>query len=300
MSLAVSFRPVPKLSARARVAVIAPAGPFDRASFEKGLGLVGARYSPVVDPGIFSAHRYLAGDDARRLSELRVATAADGIFCARGGYGVHRLLPALKAQDVKPQPLVGFSDITALHALWQCAGYRSLHAPVLTQLGNQPPDVVERLFATLESERPPAPLLGTGAIGAGAVEGPLLGGNLSVFTRLIGTPFMPPLDGAVLLIEDVGERPYRLDRMFMHLRLAGITTQVAGFALGEFTGCEEKDAPYSAADVLSELIAQTGKPCVFGLPIGHGAVNQPVPLGARVRLDTAGRRLEFLEGLVTP
>lgn len=300
MSLAVSFRPVPKLSARARVAVIAPAGPFDRASFEKGLSLVGARYEPVTDPGIFSAHRYLAGDDARRLSELRLAMTADAIFCARGGYGAHRLLPALKAQDVKAQALVGFSDITALHALWQCAGYRSLHAPVLTQLGNQPPDVVERLFATLESERPPAPLSGTGAVGAGAVEGPLLGGNLSVFTRLIGTPFMPPLEGAILLIEDVGERPYRLDRMFMHLRLAGITTQVAGFALGEFTGCEEKDAPYTAIDVLGELIAQTGKPCVFGLPIGHGTVNQPVPLGARVRLDTAGRRLEFLEGLVTP
>ena len=294
------FRPVPKLSPGSQVAVIAPAGPFDRPSFEKGLAVVQRRYAPSFDPGIFSTHRYLAGDDARRLQELRAATAKEAIFCARGGYGAHRLIRSLKAGDVRPQALVGFSDITALHALWQCAGYRSLHAPVLTQLGNQPAEVVERLFATLESEKPPPPLAGAGALGSGTVEGPLLGGNLSVFSRLVGTPFMPSLDGCVLLVEDVGERPYRLDRMFMHLKLGGVLEQLAGFALGDFTGCDEKDAAYGPLDVLGELIAQTGKPCVHGLPIGHGAVNQPVVLGARVRLDTANNQLQHLEGLVAP
>ena len=293
------FRPVPKLKPGSRVAVVAPAGPFDKPSFEKGLAVLARRYTPVVEPGLFSTHRYLAGDDARRLAELRGAGAHEAVFCARGGYGVHRLLPSLSPADVKPQALVGFSDITALHALWQCGGYRSCHAPVLTQLGNQPDDVVERLFTMLESDRPAPPLTGTGAVGSGGVQGPLIGGNLSVFTRLIGTPFMPSLDGAVLLIEDVGEKPYRLDRMFMHLVLSRSLERVAGFALGEFTGCDDKDAPYGSVDVLAELIAKTGKPCVYGFPIGHGAVNQPVALGVPVRLDTATRRLEFLEGLVT-
>ncbi len=292
------FRPVPPLKAGSRVGVIAPAGPFDRPSFEKGLALISARYTPILAPDIFSTHRYLAGTDARRLSELRSALGLDAIFCARGGYGAHRLLPSLSKDDVRPQALVGFSDITALHALWQCAGLRSLHAPVLTQLGTQPRVVTERLFATLESSAPPEPLSGTGGVNGGFAEGPLVGGNLSVFSRLIGTPFMPPLDGAVLLVEDVGERPYRLDRMFMHLKLSGAFDRIAGFALGDFTGCEEKGADYGPLDVLCELIEATRKPAVLGLPIGHGPVNMPVPLGARVRIEAASARLTFLEGLV--
>ncbi|HLY53116.1 MAG TPA: hypothetical protein VKQ31_08915, partial [Steroidobacteraceae bacterium] len=99
--------------------------------------------------------------------------------------------------------------------------------------------------------------------------------------------------------EDIGERPYRLDRMWTHLTLAGVFSRVRGIALGSFTHCEEKDADYSAGDVLRELAAATGLPCAAGFPIGHGAMNEPVPLGARVRLDAAGRRLEFLEPAVT-
>jgi len=130
---------------------------------------------------------------------------------------------------------------------------------------------------------------------AGTAEGPLLGGNLSVLTRLLGTPFLAPLEGAILLLEDVGERPYRLDRMWTHLALAGVFRQVRGIVLGDFTGCEERDAPYSSAEVLRELAAGTGLPCAAGFPIGHGTENQPLPLGVRVRLDAGSRRLVFLE-----
>jgi muramoyltetrapeptide carboxypeptidase len=127
----------------------------------------------------------------------------------------------------------------------------------------------------------------------------LLGGNLSVLTRLLGTPFMPSLDGAILLLEDQGERPYRLDRMWTHLRLAGIFERIRGIALGSFTGCDEPDAGHTSAEVLRELAQSEGLPCVAGFPIGHGDLNEPVPLGVRVRLEADAATLTFLEPAVS-
>ncbi|XXF79786.1 LD-carboxypeptidase [Myxococcaceae bacterium GXIMD 01537] len=294
------LKPLP-LRSRDTVHVVAPAGPFDRPGFEAGLALVQARYTPVHRPDLFSAHRYLAGDDARRREELAAAlldTSARAVFCARGGYGAMRLLPGLPLADAAPSALVGFSDITALHLALQAQGRVSIHGPVLTQLGKQPADVRERLFHLLESPEPPAPLTGSTTYVGGTAEGPLLGGNLSVLTRLLGTPYLPSLEGSVLLLEDVGERPYRLDRMWTHLRLAGAFSQVRGIVLGDFTGCEEKDADYGSADVLRQLAEETGLPCAAGFPIGHGAINHPVALGTRVRLDADAARLTFLEGAV--
>jgi muramoyltetrapeptide carboxypeptidase len=287
----------------ARVAVVAPAGPFDRESFEVGLGVLAERYEPVLDAGLFARTRYLAGDDGRRLAELDAALADESIaavFAARGGYGSLRLLSKLRVAGLIPKPVVGFSDITALHLALQAAGWVSVHGPVVTQLGTQPREVVERLFGLLESPTAPAaPLTGVGLV-PGTAEGPLLGGNLSLLTRLLGTPYLPPLDGAILLIEDVGERPYRLDRMWAHLRLAGVFDRVHGLALGSFTDCEEPGEDYTSAEVLTTLAAEVGLPCLAGLPIGHGAVNAPVPLGVRVHLDAGAGRLAFLEAAVAP
>jgi muramoyltetrapeptide carboxypeptidase len=281
--------------------VVAPSGPFDRPGFEAGLARVSERYSPVHRPDVFSAHRYLAGDDARRGEELAHAlrdTQARALFCARGGYGSMRLLPGLPLADAAPSALVGFSDITAVHLALQALGRVSIHGPVLTQLGKQPPDVCERLFQLLESPQPPPPLIGSATYVPGVAEGLLLGGNLSVLTRLLGTPYLPSFAGAVLLLEDVGERPYRLDRMWTHLKLAGVLSQVRGIVLGDFTGCEEGGADYGSADVLRSLAEETGLPCAAGFPIGHGTLNYPVALGTRVRLEADAARLTFLEGAV--
>ncbi|KFE61924.1 Muramoyltetrapeptide carboxypeptidase [Hyalangium minutum] len=289
------------LRPRDTVHVVAPAGPFDRAGFEAGLALIAQRYSSRYSPGIFEAHRYLAGDDRRRREELTQAlqdASARAIFCARGGYGVMRLLPELPLADAAPSAFVGFSDLTALHLALQAQGRVSIHGPVLTQLGKQASDVHERLFRLLESPEPPPPLTGTATYVSGTAEGPLLGGNLSLVTRLLGTPFLPEWDGAVLLLEDVGERPYRLDRMWTHLRLAGVFERISGIVLGDFTDCDEKNGAYSSADVLRSLAEETGLPCAAGFPIGHGAINQPVPLGTSVRLDAGEARLTFLEGAV--
>ncbi len=131
--------------------------------------------------------------------------------------------------------------------------------------------------------------------GHGHSRRPLLGGNLAVLTRLLGTPYLPPLESAVLLLEDVAERPYQIDRMWTHLELAGVFRQVSGIVLGSFSGCEEKGAAYTSAEVLRELAQGTALPCAAGFPIGHGARNQPVALGVRVRLDAAACRLTPLE-----
>jgi muramoyltetrapeptide carboxypeptidase len=293
-----SYRPFPALRPGDPVVAIAPAGPFDRASFEAGLKIIARRYAVSHDPGVLLRHRYLAGDDARRLGELSRALADGGnraVFCARGGYGMMRLLAGLESLAPAAKPVIGFSDITALHQLLQRHGLISIHGPNLTQLSRLDAHAQARLFALLESEAPAGELTGTETYVPGTAEGPLLGGNLSVLTRLLGTPFLASLEGALLLLEDVGERPYRLDRMWTHLALAGVFRQVRGIVLGEFTGCEERDADYTSAEVLRDLAASTGLPCAAGFPIGHGTYNQPVPLGVRARLDAGNCRLTFLE-----
>ena len=302
--MSASFRPCPALHPGDCVAVIAPASGFDRAAFDAGLALVDARYESVYGPGIFERQRYLAGSDGRRLDELNAALAdpeVRALFCARGGYGATRLVGRLRAADpsAAAKLLIGFSDITALHLWMQAHGRISIHGPVLTQLGRLPQATCERLFGLLESSAPAAALRGAATYVGGVAEGPLLGGNLSVFSRMLGTPFMPAIDGAVLLLEDQGERPYRLDRMWTHLQLAGVFDRVRGIVLGTFTGCEEPDAAYGSADVLRELAEATGLPCAAGFPIGHGDVNEPVPLGAAVRLDADSATLTFLQAAVT-
>ncbi len=288
-----SFLTPPSLRQGDRVAIVAPSGPFDRPSFEKGLEVIARCYQPVFTERIFAATRYLAGSDLARQAELQAALDDDSIravFAARGGYGAMRILPELRLGS--PKHLIGFSDFTALHCVAQKQGWASLHAPVLTQLGKQPADVIERLFAALEG-RAVSPLNGLRTVNEGVAEGPLLGGNLSVLTRLIGTRWWPSLRGAVLLLEDVGERPYRLDRMWTHLQLTGLLEGVRGVVLGELTGCEEKDADYTASEILEELVRPLGIPCASGFQIGHGEVNQPVMLGAPVRLDATTRTLSF-------
>jgi len=280
---------------------VAPSGPFDRESFDRGLSLLETRYRAVFDQGVFARARYLAGSDEVRGGELEAALgdpSVKAILAARGGYGATRLLPTLSLPSGRTPLLMGFSDITALHALFQRSHRVSLHAPVLTQLGRQPEEVFERLVRLCERAEPAPGLHGTTCLVPGLVEGRVMGGNLEVLTRLVGTPFLPDLTGALLLLEDVGERPYKLDRMWTHLRLAGVFERVSGIVLGDFTGCEEKDADYTSGEVLRDLAVETGLPCAGGFPVGHGAVNLPVPLGVHARLDAERATLTFLEPLV--
>jgi muramoyltetrapeptide carboxypeptidase len=271
------------------VALIAPSGPFDVTAFEQGVSRLGQRYRVDVAPDITARSGYLAGDDARRLHELRRALQRPdvaAIVAARGGYGSTRILPLLAAEEVRAYGprLAGFSDVTALHALWARAGVASLHSSMVAHLGICPEPQFDRFCAALE-DRGSAELGGLERWAGGHAEGILLGGNLAVLCALLGTPEFPPLAGAVLFLEDIGERPYRIDRMLTSLRHAGSLRGVRAIVLGAFTDCEAGPDGTSAYDVLRERLCDLGIPISAGLPAGHIADNHELPFGRRVTLD---------------
>ena len=286
----------------ARIAVIAPSSPFDVPAFERGVTRLRERYDVTYGAGLLARSGFLAGDDDRRIAELREALrdpAVDAIVAARGGHGSTRLLDRIDVAEIAAHPklLVGFSDITALHAAWLRAGVRAVHGPMVAALGDAQGDLVARWVAAVEGALPEE-RRGLDALAAGTAEGPLIGGNLAVLCALCGTPYAPPLDGAILFLEDVGERPYRIDRMLTTLRHAGWLGRVAGVALGAFTGGEPGVDGTTADHVLEERLGSLGIPVARGIPAGHVDDNLELPLGARVRLDASVGRLIFLESAV--
>lgn len=272
-----------------QIAIVAPAGPFDRDRFEAGVEWLSDRYQVRYDDGIFSRSGYFAGSDARRLAELQSAIAdpaIDAILCARGGYGATRLLPLLDPASVAAanKVLVGFSDISALHALWARAGVRSLHAPMVAGIAKASTAVQQEWICALEGREGPESWQ-LREIVPGSAQGRLIGGNLAVLSALAGTPFAPPLDDCLLFLEDVGERPYRIDRMLTTLQQAGWLDRCAGFILGDFAGSEPGDDGTTLEDVIRDRLGDCGKPVAMGFPAGHIDDNEPLTFGALARID---------------
>jgi muramoyltetrapeptide carboxypeptidase len=287
----------PPLRPGDRIAIVSPSSPVDPELLGLGVARLAERYTPVLDRHVFDSQRYLAGGDGVRAAALIEAFSNPdirGIFCARGGSGAGRLLPLLNVSAQPPKLLVGCSDVTVLHAALQSHGRTSVHGPVVTQTADQPQHVLDRLFQLLEGDLPP-PVAGATPLVGGTAEGPLLGGNLAVLATLLGTSWLPDTRGAVLLLEDDGEQPYRLDRLWTHLRNAGVFAGLAGIALGDFTNCERPGANFSVRDVLCTLAEETRLPCAVGFSVGHGPVNLPFSLGTRVRLDADAGSLTPLE-----
>jgi muramoyltetrapeptide carboxypeptidase len=298
----------PRLSPGDPIRVVAPSGPVPREAFAAGLEILRARYDVRFDDGVFAREGYLAGSDERRLGELAAALAdpdARAIVMARGGYGLLRLLPFIDAAALtaRPRPIVGFSDGTALLAAAARAGVASIHGPVVTQLGNLATADQQALFERLEIPGPRVLLDGLDGLIPGRVRGPLLGGNLEVFSRLIGTPWLPDPTGAILFFEDLGERPYRIDRLLTHLDLAGVFGAVSGVVAGDFSGCREPEATRAnsptADEVLVERLGRLPIPVALGGAFGHGTRNRALPYGTMCELDTATGTLTTLEGAVS-
>ena len=250
-----------------------------------------------VQPQALAERRwgYFAGRDAARRADLHPSQPAALLACARGGWGAARLLE----QPIHWQSgwLLGFSDVTALLLARQAAGFDGgIHGPMLTTLAEEPEWSRDRLRSLLFGEDVPD-LQGRGC-GGGVGTGPLVVANLTVATHLLGTRFVPPLEGAVLVLEDVGEAPYRIDRMLTQWRLNGALNGLAGLGFGNFEGCgdELRDASecFNLEQVLEERTADLGVPRVMELPVGHRSGNAALPMGAMARLDGQSGRLSLL------
>jgi muramoyltetrapeptide carboxypeptidase len=286
--------------------LVAAAGPVTREPFLAGVAILGRRYELVYDERIFTRTGYLAGDDATRRAELFGALrdpTTRAVWCARGGYGIMRLLDEALITELRnhPKAIIGFSDVTALHAACARAELQSVHGPSVTQISTLLEHEVAALYQLLECEVPAPPLTGLRRVVAGRAEGRLAGGNLELVSRLCGTPFALDLADKILLLEEVGERPYRIDRALTQLRLAGALNRVAGVVLGEFIRCKDPDGIGPTADeVAIERLADLGIPVVADAPVGHGTKNRALPLGARATLDAGAGVLELHDPAVGP
>jgi muramoyltetrapeptide carboxypeptidase len=309
----------PRLAAGARIALVAPAGPLlEKDDLTRAGALCRALgYEPVLSPGAGRHYGYLAGTDRERLEELNAALAdpaIDAVWCIRGGYGTTRILHQVDfaALARRPKALVGYSDITALliGAVVR-AGVVAFHGPVARAAM---PAFSRAHFERVLARAEPAGRLGRlpqpdvllprenriVTLAGGTAEGPLFGGNLSLLQCLLGTPFCPDLDGAILFLEDVGEDLYRVDRMLAHLRAAGALDRLAGVAVGRFTELERRgaDGALGLEEVLETYLLPLGIPVAHGFPVGHIDDQWTLPLGVRARLDADAGDLELLEAAV--
>lgn len=300
-----------------QVGLITPASYIDDDGLQKAvsnLEALGLRV--VMGKHIRSLYGSLAGTDAERLADLHSMFANPdirGIWCARGGYGAARLLEDVDYQLIRrnPKVLVGYSDITALHAaLLQAAGLVTFHGPVgsstftdytLAQLHAvlfepQESHLIEVASAQQEQAEADA-LYKTAVITGGQAEGQLIGGNLSLLASLAGTAYLPDIKGKLVFIEDIGEKPYRIDRMLTTLRQAWPLEQAAGIVLGVFADCEAKEGSRSLSlqQTLKDRLGDLGIPVCYGLSFGHIEHMTTLPVGVRARLDTSSMSLRLLE-----
>ena len=289
----------PRLRAGARVQVVAPASaPREAASYIAGIAALEAEWTLTEAYCPTLPHGYLSMPDAERAAQLqRALTAPDveAVLCARGGYGAMRLLPHLDWNAIAratPRWVIGYSDITALQlACWTHLRWPSLSGPVVTEWAQLPSAMRNDVFGATGSDAYTPTWYGDASPmpwATGTATGPLLGGTLSVLTRLLGTPHMPDLTGAILLLEDVQEPPYAVDRMLMHLQLAGVLDPLAGAILGQFSVPESVSEPtLSMETVIRDYFADRPYPVLANVPYGHLLPRTTWPLGAPVRLDVS-------------
>ncbi len=283
-----------------RVAVVAPASPFERDVFERGVGELRALgFEPVFDAGVFARSGYLAGPAAQRAAALRAAWVNPeiaAIFAVRGGYGSAQILPLLDGAEMRrsAKPLVGFSDVTALLS-YLVIGCETVcfHGPMLVNLAEREAGYDRRSLlgcvtapAPLGELRPP----GIEILKRGEARGRLLGGTLTQLLASLGTPFaFTPPGGYVLFLDDVGERPYRIDRMLTQFRQAGLLAGATAVVCAEFPACGDGTGR-DARSVVAAMLTDFPGPVLFGFPSGHTAgPTLTLPLGVTVTV-TARRR----------
>ncbi len=295
------------------VGLVSPGYPLSAAQAQKALDYLtaqGYRIKPMPNWQATSGH--LAGTDAQRLSDLHQAFSdpeVEVVWCARGGYGSTRLLPYVDYKLIRrnPKPFIGYSDITALHlAIGAQTGLVTFHGPgaasdipefaqghIDAVLRNAAPSHTLTAFADAEENEAYRPQVLRG----GKAQGRLIGGNLTLLSALAGTPYLPSFKGKIVFIEDIDERPYRIDRMLTQLLQSAELGQAAGIALGVFIDCAPKgDSPsFSLRETLQLCLGSLNMPILYGLPIGHMPRQAMLPCGIMAELDADGKKLTLLE-----
>jgi muramoyltetrapeptide carboxypeptidase len=290
----------PRLRPGDTIGVAAPASPFEMETFQQGIAaLESMGFQVLIAEDVYERSGYLAGSGAQRaghLIRLFKDPRVNGIICARGGFGSMKILSLLDYDIIgrHPKIFVGFSDISALlTTLVQSCQMVAFHGPTITTLGHADHATLCALKEALSSDNPIEIRAEQGVvIRSGRACGRVSGGNLTTLCHLVGTPFAPWFKDRILLLEDKGEAPYRIDRMLTQMKMAGCFDGIAGLALGSFEGCGPLDEIYN----LVELLFRKEKITILGgLPIGHGQRNLTLPMGLAATLDTDRQTLAFLE-----
>lgn len=295
------------------VGVVAPASAPGDERLDKGIAVLeAAGYRVVTGDHLYDRHGYLAGTDAGRAADLTSMFAradVDAVFCARGGYGSVRVLRWVDWQSVRSSPkvFVGYSDVTTLHlALERHAGMVTFHGPMVTSLGGGlGPEAASCFWRAVTAAEPLGLLAVTGSemacVVSGRARGRLVGGCLELLAAAVGTPEAPDFDGRLVLLEDVGIPPYRVDRALAQLGRGGLLERAAGFVVGKATDWQKHDDQVAAItpDMLwREYLAPLGKPTVVGFPFGHEPSPLTLPLGCLAELDADACALQVIEAAV--
>lgn len=266
----------------------------------EGMGLV-----PRFGAHVGERYGYLAGTDERRAADINAMYADDtirAVFAIRGGWGAARILPLLDWRMIRSHPklLIGFSDVTALHLAFAArAGFATIHAP--NAASSWPETSWNALWWLAFAGVLPTLEAGGSTITGGTARGVLMGGNLTVLSTLLGTPFVPNFEGAILVLEDVGEAEYRIDRMLAQLALAGILRRAAGVVFGRCTRCNSGEPDYAGftiPDLMRQYLGPLGVPVIEGADIGHVRGQLSLPFGCMAELDADARTIRVLESPV--
>jgi muramoyltetrapeptide carboxypeptidase len=297
------------------IAIIAPSSGVSQAEFDKAIkNMSDLGFKTKVGKHTQAVNGFLAGTDKQRLEDIHWAFAdkeVSAVWCIRGGYGAGRFLPNLDFNLIKKNPkvFIGYSDITALHlAIYQNTGLVTFHGPVASSNYSEytkkhSVNVLVNPSAPYKIELSPDNIAKEGkefkteVISKGKARGKLIGGNLSLLTALAGTPYaLKNTKGKLLFIEDVGEKPYRLDRMFVQLRQSINMSELAGIALGVFADCDAPDdKSQTLIDVVKDQLGNLGIPVIYGLSFGHIRDQFTLPIGIEAELDTEKATMTFLE-----
>jgi muramoyltetrapeptide carboxypeptidase len=290
----------PRVSTGATIACVAPASPvFDQSLVRAGLAALEAHgYRPLPPADRHDGH--LAGSAEERAAELEAAfgdPAVDAVMCLRGGYGSGQLLPLLDLERLAAsgKPLIGMSDITHLQVPLAAAGASCVWGPMLLKHGTATEYTASAFRQALSGRTYTVRAAGVPAVTIvpGRVRAPLTGGTTSILCATLGTPWELDTEGRLLLLEEVGEEPYRIDRLLTQLGQAGKLAAAVGFVVSEHRGCAPARAERSQTlmQVLRRHLRPLGKPCLYGLPLGHGEHLASVPFGVPIVLDASEQTL---------